>query len=127
MKLKFEVADERKVNLGTLKGVLPSGVSVELQPRTCEFKDRKPVITLRQLVFEGEELDEQVLQQIVDEHLPELSDEELADKVETEKLVQKIKGSELFKSEVDKAIRESLKKEDIKQSIIDITKPSVQK
>lgn len=127
MKLKFEVADERKVNLETLKGVLPAGVSVELQPRTCEFKDRKPVITLRQLVFEGEELDEQVLQQIVDEHLPELSDEELADKVETEKLVQKIKGSELFKSEVDKAIRESLKKEDIKQSIIDMTKPSVQK
>ena len=127
MELKFEVADERKVNLETLKGVLPFGVSVQLQPRTCKFKDRKPVITLRQLVFEGEELDKEVLQQIVDEHLPELSDEEAAEKAETEKLVEKIKGSELFKSEVDKAIRESLKKEDIKQSIIDIGKAGMQK
>ena len=127
MELKFEVADERKVNLETLRGVLPFGVSVQLQPRTCEFKDRKPVITLRQLVFEGEELDKETLQQIVDEHLPELSDEEAAEKAETEKLVNKIKGSELFKSEVDKAIRESLKKEDIKQSIIDIGKAGMQK
>ena len=127
MELKFEVADERKVNLETLRGVLPFGVSVFLQSRTCEFKDRKPVITLRQLVFEGEELDKETLQQIVDEHLPELSDEEAAEKAETEKLVNKIKGSELFKSEVDKAIRESLKKEDIKQSIIDIGKAGMQK
>jgi hypothetical protein len=82
---------------------------------------------LRQLVFEGEELDKETLQQIVDEHLPDLSDEEAAEKTETEKLVNKIKGSELFKSEVDKAVIESLKKDDVKQSIIDITKPSVQK
>ena len=107
------IKTNRKINARQLADELPG-----VEFTTEEKEDGETIIT----VIKG---DEKALAALVDTHVAIDGEEYLKQKnapAQANEIAELIKDSEIFKAEVQKGVREALKSEDVKQTIIGIFK-----